>query len=679
MKKTIVLLLIALFYPAIAEAESATLTRGPYLQMATPSSIHVVWRTVGESKPELRYGRTSEDLDSVVDLANITIRHRGPERTDKTKTGESLSHTSLHSAPDGTVQYEARLEGLEADSTYFYAVYDHDKCLSGEDSEHFFRTSPPQGSKEPFRFWVVGDSGTGDSNQAAVYAGMKQYVAKEKRKLDFYLHVGDMAYPKGTDAQFQERFFDVYQPTLQQLTCWTAMGNHEGHTSKGLLGQGPYYDAYVCPQRAEAGGLPSACEAYYSFDYANAHFICLDSHDLDRSPSGIMAKWLRADLEKTQSDWLVAFFHHPPYTKGSHDSDREGQLIEMRELIMPILESGGVDLVLTGHSHIYERSMLIDGAYQTPTTASGVVVDDGDGDPSGDGAYRKSAGLHPNQGVVQIVTGNGGARVARRGTSPVMKRVVVEHGSVIVDVADDTLTAIMVNRESVRRDLFSIVKRGTVSTQIVAAPKQLPPYKLPINKATAEPQDAIGIPKNAVALIKKRQKWEYLAGQHAPSDWTTVEFIPEASDGWKQGAAGFGYGDDDDVTELVKMKGRYSVVYVRTEFELQPGEKNQIQDLGIAANYDDGFIVYLNGTEVLRVGVAQGQGAIAKKVINHEAKGFEYFSLKKAIPLLQDDDNIIAIEGHNTKVSSSDFSLDPYLIAVTKPSNQSNHSDAEAE
>ena len=94
-----------------------------------------------------------------------------------------------------------------------------------------------------------------------------------------------------------------------------------------------------------------------------------------------MDTWLKADLEQTTADWLVAYFHHPPYTKGSHDSDREKQLVEMRTYVMPILESGGVDLVLTGHSHIYERSMLMDGAYATPTVAENVILDDGDGDP----------------------------------------------------------------------------------------------------------------------------------------------------------------------------------------------------------------------------------------------------------------------------------------------------------
>ena len=120
-------------------------------------------------------------------------------------------------------------------------------------------------------------------------------------------------------------------------------------TSKGTNGTGPYYDAYVLPARGEAGGLASGTEAYYSFDFGRAHFVCLDSHDLDRRPTGLMARWLKMDLERTRQDWIIAYFHHPPYTKGTHDSDREKQLIEMRTLIMPILETGGVDLVLTGH------------------------------------------------------------------------------------------------------------------------------------------------------------------------------------------------------------------------------------------------------------------------------------------------------------------------------------------
>ncbi len=116
--------------------------------------------------------------------------------------------------------------------------------------------------------------------------------------------------------------------------------------------------------------------------------------------------------------------------------------------------------MLTGHSHIYERSMLMDGAYATPTVAEGVILDDGDGDPSGDGPYRKSAGLNPHEGTVQVVTGHGGADLGRVGTMPVMKRVIVEHGSTIITVHRDVLSGIMINTDGTRRDLFTILKQG---------------------------------------------------------------------------------------------------------------------------------------------------------------------------------------------------------------------------
>lgn len=649
---------LAIYLQTLAMVPAAQLTRGPYLQLATPSSIRIVWRTVGESTPILRYGLDPARQEITVEGTEILARRVTPK-------GETPSENSLHSAPDGTVQYEVALSKLEADTKYFYSVWDGSTRLAGGE-DFFFRTHPAPGSVRPVRVWVVGDSGTADARQADVYSAMQKFVRQQNHPLDLYLHVGDMAYPSGTDEEFQKTFFDIYQPTLRNTVCWASMGNHEGSTSKGLLGVGPYYDAYICPKRGEAGGLPSASEAFYSFEYANAHFICLDSHDLDRAPTGVMAQWLRADLERTKADWVIAYFHHPPYTKGSHDSDKEKQLIEMRELIMPILEAGGVDLVLTGHSHIYERSMLIDGAYQTPTVADGVILDDGDGDPMGDGPYRKSKGLHPHQGVVQVVTGNGGAKVSRVGTSPVMKKVFVEYGSTILDISGDTLTGVMVNRTGETKDLFSIVKQGTVVPKIVTSPRVLPLYTVPVGRVATELSDLTPFPKNTVQLIPPNAEWDYLAGEHAPTQWTAIAYIPDETKGWKSGTMGLGYGDDDDVTELKDMKDKYQTVYSRKDFELPPGEKEKIAEVGLAISYDDGFIAYLNGHEVLRVNVKSGRGADAKGVKSNDADGYEYFPLKNATELLTDDDNILSIEGHNDDLDSSDFTLDAYLLAVPK-------------
>jgi acid phosphatase type 7 len=221
------------------------LTRGPYVQLSTPSSVSIIWRTVGETQPVVRYGSNPANLDHTVADASILVRK-------VLKEGEASNDLSLHSAPEGTVQYDATFTGLEPGTTYYYAIGNGATTLAGGDSEHFFRTHPEPGKVKPVRIWVVGDSGTSDARQATVYQAMREHVTKQNHPLDLYVHVGDMAYPSGTDEEFQKKFFGVYQPTLQNTVCWASMGNHEGKTSKGLLGVGPYYDAYVCPKRGES-------------------------------------------------------------------------------------------------------------------------------------------------------------------------------------------------------------------------------------------------------------------------------------------------------------------------------------------------------------------------------------------------------------------------------------------
>ncbi len=647
---------LGLFSRHEAAAETtATLTRGPYLQLATPNSIAIVWRVVGNTIPSVRYGRDANQLENEWKQRDGVILRLSPDQP------RDPEHPRLHSAPANTMQIEAHLTGLEPNTKYYYAIYDGDTKLFGDDTCYFV-THPASNDAQPLHVWVVGDSGTGGAAQAAVHASMRSYVQDHSISLDMFVHVGDMAYSDGTDDQFQNNFFKVYEPTLRHTVCWPAIGNHEGHTSKGLNGQGPYFDGYVVPTRAEAGGVASGTEAYYSFDYAGVHFISLDSHDLDRKPEGAMAQWLKADLEKVRSDWIVCFFHHPPYTKGSHDSDTEEQLIEMRQHIMPILEEGGVDLVLTGHSHIYERSMLMDGAYATPTVAEGVILDDGDGDPSGDGPYRKSAGLNPHEGTVQVVTGHGGADLGRVGTMPVMKRVIVEHGSTIITVHRDVLSGIMINTDGTRRDLFTILKQGRVVSQRVTNPRQLAAYTPPGKANHADPHFVSKPPEGSVEVIGIGSEWHYLVADEPSGDWTKLDYDIS---GWKTGPAGFGYGDNDDLTDLTaEMKGKQTRIYLRHDFDVG---KDPIEELGLVVNFDDAFICYINGQEVLRVGVGNGRGQSAEGLQGHEAEGFVYYPLQDALSLLRAEDNIIAIEGHNEKIDSSDFSLDPYLVMRKKP------------
>ncbi len=625
--------------------------RDPYLQLATHQSIHLVWRTEGDIKPQVRFGTDPDRLHRLVPSHHVT-----------TRTSDPKSKQPLHQSVSPQIhQYEVFLDGLQPKSTYYYAIFDqHGKRLTPADSSYRFKTHPTPGSDAPVYFWVVGDSGTGGRAQAQVHEAMIAHNQKFKRELDLYLHVGDMAYGSGTDHEFSTRFFPMYETTIRNTVCWASMGNHEGRTSKGITGIGPYYDAYICPTEAEAGGLPSGKEAYYSFDYGKTHFICLDSHDLDRRPAGAMAQWLKADLEKTQAEFLVAFFHHPPYTLGSHNSNVEKHLIEMRQHIMPILESGGVDVVFTGHSHIYERSMLIDGAYSTPTTTDGVVLDDGDGDPAGDGPYLKSAGLTPHNGTVQVVAGHGGTGVSRRGTMPIMKRIIVENGSVLVSIKGDTLTAEMVNLHGDIRDIFAIKKSGTVVHTPLLDPWEPEPWTKVRKKAPPK------APRKTTPLIAKGSTWAYLAGSHPTGElnaWTKPDYVYS---NWKTGPAGFGYGDKDDATVLNDMRNKYRVVYIRKDF--QAPKKMDPNSLGLNISYDDAFIAYLNGHEILRVGVDHEQGATAEDFTMHEANGkFQYFKLRGLEKILKlGATNTLAIEGHNANIGSSDFTLHPALLQRTK-------------
>jgi len=237
--------------------------------------------------------------------------------------------------------------------------------LSGDDSDHYFVTAPPVGSSQSFTAWLIGDSGSGNASQYAVRDQMLSYMSGDPP--DLVLHVGDIAYPWGTIPNYSNYYFDVYADILEKRVSWPTIGNHDAGYSFPDTETGPYYQAYSLPTAGEAGGVASGTESYYSFDYANVHFIVLDSQFSDRTPTGPMATWLIDDLAATTQDWIVAFWHHPPYTHGSHNSDNaedsQARHQDMRENIIKILEAGGVDLVLTGHSHVYERSYLIDQVY----------------------------------------------------------------------------------------------------------------------------------------------------------------------------------------------------------------------------------------------------------------------------------------------------------------------------
>jgi hypothetical protein len=376
----------------------------------------------------------------------------------------------LESAP--TTEHKLQLTGLLPSTTYYYAVGTPTTITAGGDASFTFTTSPPAGTPKSTRAWVVGDSGTGTSLVTAVQRAYASWTGA--RATDLWLMLGDNAHTDGTDAQYQAKVFDMFPAMLRKTVLWPALGNHDGYSANSSTQSGPYFSIFTLPRRGDAGGAPSNTEAFYSFDYGTIHFVCLDSYGSSRAPGSAMLTWLENDLASTNQPWVVAYWHHPPYSKGSHDSDVEAELVQMRANVNPILESAGVDLVLTGHSHSYERSFLLDGHYGTSSAfTSAMKKDGGNGREDGTGAYRKATfAMAPHEGTVYVVAGTSGQVSGGTLNHPAMYTSMSVAGSLVLDVNGNRLDTTFLDSTGARRDYFTILK-GATATAPPAAPGAL--------------------------------------------------------------------------------------------------------------------------------------------------------------------------------------------------------------
>jgi len=165
-------------------------------------------------------------------------------------------------------------------------------------------------------------------------------------------------------------------------------------------------------------------------------------------------------------------------------------------------------------------------------------------------------------------------------------------------------------------------------------------------------------------FIAPGDNWKFYRGSEAPSvspdAWKEISFDDSH---WDVGISGFGYGDDDDVTILADMQGNYATVYIRKEFSVSSLTGDDVVELVI--DYDDGFIAYLNGQEVARRHIPDGPATFETMASSHEAGTPETIALGSAGELLNEGSNLLAIEGHNSSINSSDFSLIPTLRTAT--------------
>ncbi len=365
------------------------LVRGPYLQSATSNSIIIRWRTDSYARSRVSYGTEQNKLNyTIVDSALKT-------------------------------EHIVELKDLKPSTKYYYSIGGVKDTLS-RGADNYFYSLPLAGEKGMYRIGLFGDCGTGSGLQMKVKEQFVRYLGSNY--MTAWLLLGDNAYPNGEDAQYQVNFFDVYQNDfLNKYPLFTTPGNHDYHDVEYGIPYAKksheiaYFKAFSVPVKGEGGGVPSDNPAFYSFNIGNIHFLSLDSYGEEQNKYRLydtlnpQVEWVKKDLAaNTNREWVIAYWHHPPYTMGTHNSDTEEELVKIRENFLRILERNGVDLVICGHSHNYERSKLMKGHYgpeasfdpkkHSLSSSSGK----NDGSPNSCPYYKK------NDGTVYVVAGSAG-------------------------------------------------------------------------------------------------------------------------------------------------------------------------------------------------------------------------------------------------------------------------------
>lgn len=327
-------------------AFSQSVVRGPYLQLRTQSSIQVRFNTSSWCNAKIKYGLSPNNLDF-----------------ETPNTAGGLTHV-------------VDILSLIPKTKYYYAIYNGAVKLEGTD-QNYFITSQATGDTQKVKVWVTGDCGTTDqnNNQANVKNQFLNYIGDSY--VDAWLLLGDNAYNDGTDYEYQTNFFGVYQNDriMKQTAIYPVPGNHDYNGTTQITHEMPYYDIFANAGAGQMGGVPSMHKEYYSYNIGNVHFVALDSYGMETVNNFRLSDtlspqvaWLKVDLAANTQKWTVVYWHHAPYTMGTHNSDTVFELVQIREKFLPILERFNVDLVLTAHSHTYERSRLIRGHFGMENT-----------------------------------------------------------------------------------------------------------------------------------------------------------------------------------------------------------------------------------------------------------------------------------------------------------------------
>jgi hypothetical protein len=194
------------------------------------------------------------------------------------------------------------------------------------------------------RFAVIGDSGTGDHFQYEV--AQQLVVSRRQFPFEMVIMLGDNIYGRQEPEDFARKFERPYRPLLDAgVRFYASLGNHDNQQNR-------FYALF------NMGGA-----RYYTFVRQNARFFVLDSDYLDAR----QVAWLDEALSSAHDDWKICYFHHPLYSDGG----RHGSEIDLRLVLEPMFVRHGVNVVFSGHDHIYERLTPQQGIHYFVSGAAG--------------------------------------------------------------------------------------------------------------------------------------------------------------------------------------------------------------------------------------------------------------------------------------------------------------------
>ena len=195
------------------------------------------------------------------------------------------------------------------------------------------------------RFAAIGDMGTGEAPQYEVAQQMLK--ARQTFPFDFVIMLGDNIYGGSKPADFDRKFAVPYKPLLDAgVKFYASLGNHDDTNER-------FYQPF------NMNG-----ESYYTYKKGNVRFFVLNSSYMDPK----QLAWLEAQLtDAGNGGWKICYFHHPLYSSGRF----HGPSLDLRKLLEPLFIKYGVDVVFSGHDHVYERIRPQQGIYYFMEGASG--------------------------------------------------------------------------------------------------------------------------------------------------------------------------------------------------------------------------------------------------------------------------------------------------------------------